>query len=63
MKKLNDSQNHQYLYTIVSHDVANKKILPIEEFITSSHNILSISKYLLSIKSLYEGTINQKKFF
>ena len=40
------------LYSIVCHDSFKKKIIPVADFFTASHNTLSISKYLLSIKSI-----------
>jgi hypothetical protein len=46
----------------VSHDKDNQVIFPIAEFLTTAHDSLTISKYLLSIKhhlkeSDYESTV------
>ena len=48
-------QNQPFLYSITVNDSENKIIIPISEFITTRHDSLSISKYLLSIKNTFEN--------
>lgn len=44
------NQKAPFLYSIVAHDTKKKIIVPIAEFITTSHYEMNISKYLFSIK-------------
>ena len=44
------NQKRPFLYSIVSHDKINRVIFPIAEFLSTAHDSLTISKYLLSIK-------------
>ena len=41
----------------------NKLILPIAEFITTAHDSVSITKYLFSIKKIFENSMNPNKRF
>ena len=44
------SQNTPYYYAFVSYDRANKKYIPIAEFITTRHDSDMISSYLVLMK-------------
>ncbi|RMZ97514.1 hypothetical protein BpHYR1_011166, partial [Brachionus plicatilis] len=44
-------QKKPFLYSFTAHDKEKKNVLPISEFVTTSHNVLNISKYVLSIKT------------
>ena len=46
------TQNRLFLYTAVTHDTVNKQIISIFYFITSSHTVFSISKYLNCVKNI-----------
>lgn len=54
-----NNQSMSLLYSFIMYDPENKLIIPISEFVTTSHTILNISKYLLSIKSIINA--NTKK--
>ena len=47
-------QNAPFLYSLVFHDTSNHLVIPLAEFITTSHNHISISKYLSFIKNILE---------
>lgn len=48
-------QKKPYLYSIVFHDQKNKCILPIAEFISTAHDHLSISNYLMAFRTKLES--------
>ncbi len=50
-------QKPPFFYSMVVHDDVNNKIIPIAEFMTTSHTQTNISKYLLSIKAIFERTV------
>ena len=56
-------QKKPYLYSLVAHDQKNKLILPIAEFITTSHNSISISKYLMTMKHFLRNGPGGKLIF
>lgn len=49
-----NNQKKPYLYSLISHDPKNHQFIPVAEFVTTSHNVTNISKYLLAIKSNLE---------
>ena len=52
-------QQKPFFYSIVCHDTKKKKILPIAEFLTTSNNQYTISRYLSEIK--LRLNVSQKK--
>ena len=54
-------QKKPYFYSMVSHDINNKKIIPLAEFITTAHDSDNISKFLVSIKNNFSNSLNLKK--
>ena len=56
-------QKKPFFYSIVSRDIKNKLILPVAEFVTTSHDSISITKYLFSIKKIFENSLNENKRF
>ncbi len=54
-----DNQNRPLLYSIVCHDPLNQQIIPVFEFHTTSHNDITISRYLIYLKKTLE-TFSQK---
>ena len=53
LKKITN-QNQPLLYSIVCHDPLNEQIIPIFEFHTTSHNDITISRYLIYLKKTLE---------
>lgn len=47
-----NSQNRLLFYTAVMHDIVNKQIIPFFDFISSSHTVFSITKYLNCAKNI-----------
>ena len=47
---------------MVSHDTINKQIIPIFEFLTTSHNQTNISKNLISARNFLEKSMSKNKF-
>ncbi|CAF0939510.1 unnamed protein product [Brachionus calyciflorus] len=50
-------QKSPFLFSIVMHDPDNKTIIPVYDFVSTSHSSLTISKYLFSFKKYYESTV------
>ena len=48
-----DNQKLPYLYSIVAHDHESKSIIPIAEFLTTSHTQINISLKLMQIKHYF----------
>lgn len=53
-------QKKPYFYTIVFHDKPNNSIIPLANFITTSHDHINISSYLTAIKSKIELFCDQR---
>ena len=53
-------QKKPLLYSLVVHDNLQKQIIPVAEFITTSHSINSIVSYLIMIKNILEQNISLK---
>lgn len=51
-------QKKPFLYSFVFHDIVNKCIVPIAEFITTAHYETSITKYVTTIKSTMKSNTN-----
>ncbi|CAF0919488.1 unnamed protein product [Brachionus calyciflorus] len=49
-KKVNN-QKMPFLYAIIMHDTDNHQLIPFSEFVSTAHDQITISSYLLSIKS------------
>ena len=52
-----------YLYSIVCHDEQNKCIIPIAEFVTTSHNHISVTSYFYLVKKYFEKYSKAKSNF
>lgn len=55
------SQKQTLLYSLVTHDTMNKSILPIAEFLTTSHCTSNIRKYLDTIRDMIGINVNDSK--
>ena len=55
------NQKAPNLYSLVVHDIIEKKVIPVAEFITTSHTINSIASNLTKIKEILESNITKKK--
>lgn len=55
-------QKKPLLYSIVAHDTTANLIVPLAEFVTTSHNAESISTYLTHTKKTYEKYVGDKAF-
>lgn len=53
MMKPLDGQGRILLYTFVCHNSFNRNIVPLSQFFTTSHDTLSISRFLLTIKTKF----------
>jgi hypothetical protein len=53
-------QNKPLLFSIISYDKENHKYVPVAEFVTTSHNSISVSQKLLFIKKSIEVYSTQK---
>jgi hypothetical protein len=59
-----ENQKLPYLYSIVAHDYESKNIIPISEFLTTSHTQMNISLNLMQIKNFFlkYSSLSGKKF-
>jgi hypothetical protein len=55
-----DYQKQMYLYSLVAYDTTNSVIIPIAEFYTTCHTVLSISNYLFQIKQIFDHGVEDK---
>ena len=58
-----ENQSKPYLYSIICHDEINNVIIPIVEFVTTSHSHLTVSSYLFVIKKFFEKYCKPKNYF
>ena len=49
------NQKKPFLYSLVFHDASNHSIIPVYEFFTTSHTQTNISKYLGSLKAIFDS--------
>jgi hypothetical protein len=54
-------QKAPFLYSMVVYDGINHNIIPIAEFLTTSHTQTNISKYLISIRSIFDKHLKFKE--
>ena len=48
-------QKKPLYYSLVFHDSDTESLIPIAEFVTTSHDTINVTKYLNSIISIFEG--------
>lgn len=53
-------QKAPFLYSLVMHDPENNTIVPIFDFVSTSHCSITITKYLFSFKKYLEKMVNSK---
>ena len=53
-------QKQPYYYAIVCHDEINQHIIPVAEFVSTSHSSLAISKFLMEINSIFEQNMTKR---
>ena len=58
-----DQQHSPFLYSLVCHDVKNKAIIPVCEFILTNHDADTISTYLFFLKRKIMREITFKNKF
>jgi hypothetical protein len=58
-----ENQSKPYLYSMVCHDEQNNTIIPMAEFVTTSHKHLTVSSYLFVVKKYFEKYCKPKSDF